>query len=113
MGRRLINVAKFYVMQFGPGLASDTFMSVNDEVHLLPVAQTVRNLGVSFASNLKSSEQTDRVVERTRGVLMQRTSRRLTDATFLPSYCALVRPLIEYCSQAWAPILLGDINKIE
>ncbi len=45
--------------------------------------------------------------------MMQRAFSRLTPATFLPAYCALVRPLIDYCSQAWAPILLGDIEKIE
>ncbi len=45
--------------------------------------------------------------------MMQRAFSRLTPATFLPAYCALMRPLIEYCSQAWAPILLGDIEKME
>ncbi len=45
--------------------------------------------------------------------MMQRAFSRLTPAAFLPAYFALVRPLIKYCSQAWAPILLGDIEKIE
>ncbi len=50
------NVDKCNVMHFGPGTASDFVMSVNAEVHSLPVAQTVRDPGVSFTSNFKSSE---------------------------------------------------------
>ncbi len=82
-------------MHFGPGTASDIVMRVKDVVHLLPADQTARDLGVSFTSNLKSSEQTDKVVMRARGVLfmMQRGFSRLTPAIFLPAYCALVRPL--------------------
>ncbi len=64
-----LNVAKCNVMHFDPGTAADIFVSVNDEVHLLPAVQTVRDLGVYFTSNLKSSEQTDKVVARARGVL--------------------------------------------
>ncbi len=90
-------------------------MRVIDEVHLLPAVQTERDLGVYFTSNLKSSGQTSEVVASAVGGLfmMQRAFSKLTPATFLPAYCALVRPLIEYCSQAWAPILLGDIEQIE
>ncbi len=90
-------------------------MRVNDEVQLLPAIQTVRSLGVSFISNIKSSEQTDKVVARARGVLlmMQRTSSRLTPATFLPAYCALVRPLIEYCSQGGLQYCWGTSRRIE
>ncbi len=50
------NVAKCDVMYFGPSTASDNSRSVNDEVHLLLVAQTVRDLEVFFASDRKSSE---------------------------------------------------------
>ncbi len=57
-------------MRFGPSTASDIVMSVSDEVHLLLVAQTMRDLGVSFTSNLKSGEQTGRVVARARGILL-------------------------------------------
>ncbi len=53
------NVAKCNVMHFGPGTASDTAMSVSDEVHLHPVVQTARDLGVSFTSNLKFCGQAD------------------------------------------------------
>ncbi len=45
------NVAKCNVMYFGPGTISDNVMSVNDEVHLLPVTPTVRDLEDSFTSN--------------------------------------------------------------
>ncbi len=58
------NVAKCNVMHFGPGTASDIVMRVNDEVYLIPAVQTVRGLAVSLTSDLKSSEQTDKVVAR-------------------------------------------------
>ncbi len=47
------NVAKCNVMHFGPAMTSDITMSVNDEVHLLPIVQTISDIGVSFISNLK------------------------------------------------------------
>ncbi len=81
-------------------MASNIIMSGNDEEYLLPVVQLVRDLGVSFPSTVTSSEQAKKVVAEARGVLfvMQRAFRRLTPTTFLPAYCALVRPLIEFSS---------------
>ncbi len=32
---------------------------------------------------------------------------------FLRAYTALVRPVLEYCIQAWSPPTLGDMAKIE
>ncbi len=62
------SVAKYYVMYFGPSTASDIYMSVSDEVHLLRIAQTVRDLEVSFTSDLKSSVKTDSLVARAGGI---------------------------------------------
>ncbi len=59
-----LNVAKCSVVHFGPGTASSIIMSVNDEVHLLSVAQKMRGLVAFFASNLDSSEQIDRLEAR-------------------------------------------------
>ncbi len=56
------NGANCNVMHFGPGIASDIVRNVKDEVHLLPAVQSVRDLGVYFTSNFKSSVQTDRAV---------------------------------------------------
>ncbi len=61
-----LNVAKCSAMHFGPGTASDIVISVNDEMHLLSDAQTVRDLEESVTGNFESSEQTDRVVARAR-----------------------------------------------
>ncbi len=48
------NVAQCNVMHFEPGTALYIVMSVNEEEHLLPVVQSVGDIGVSFSSNLVS-----------------------------------------------------------
>ncbi len=37
----------------------------------------------------------------------------LTPTVFLRAYIALVRPVLEYCIQAWSPTTLGDMAKVE
>ncbi len=73
-------VAKCNVMQFGPGTASDIVM------HLLLVAQTMRDLWISSTSNLKSGEQTNSVVARAIGVFFYNgTGIKYTESCHFPS----------------------------
>ncbi len=51
-----INVGKFDVMHFGPGTASNIIMSVNEEERLRFFFQSVRDIGLSFFSHVKSSK---------------------------------------------------------
>ncbi len=60
------NMAKCNVMHFGPGIASDIVMNVNDEVHLLPAVQLVRDLGVYYISPAISNRAC-RLIEGWRG----------------------------------------------
>ncbi len=50
---------------------------------------------------------------RSAAYLIRRVFTYLTPEVFLKMYTALVRPVLEYCIQAWSPTTAGDMTQIE
>ena len=73
------------------------------------------DLGVTTSSNLKPSQQCSEVVKKANKVigLIGRSFEYKSRDTILTLYNSLVRPLLEYCVQAWCPYYQKDIDKLE
>ena len=81
----------------------------------LECCTTEKDLGVTFDDKLKFSEHIGIITSKanSRLAIIKRTIHDLTPEIFLPLYKALVRPLLEYCSPVWNPILKTDSTEIE
>ena len=82
---------------------------------LLESTSKERDLGVIFDDKLKFSEHIGAITAKANSRLgiIKRTFSNLTPAIFVPLYKTLVRPLLEYCSPIWSPILKKDSIEIE
>ena len=73
------------------------------------------DLGVTISSSLKPSQQCSEVVKKANKIigLIGRSFEYKSKDTILTLYNSLVRPLLEYCVQAWCPYYQKDIAKLE
>ena len=73
------------------------------------------DLGVTISSNLKPSQQCSEVVKKANKIisLIGRSFEYKSKDTILTLYNSLVRPLLEYCVQAWCPYYHKDVDKLE
>jgi hypothetical protein len=74
-----------------------------------------KDLGVNFDCNLKFSEHVGIITAKANSRLgiIKRTMHDLQPDIFLPLYKSLVRPLLEYCSPIWNPMLIKDKIEVE
>ena len=73
------------------------------------------DLGVTISNNLKPSQQCSEVIKKANKIigLIGRSFEYKSKNTILTLYTSLVRPLLEYCVQAWCPYYQKDIDKLE
>ena len=73
------------------------------------------DLGVTITSNLKPSQQCSEVVKKANKLVgfIGRSIEYKSKATIVTLYNSLVRPIMEYCVQAWCPYYQKDIAKLE
>ena len=73
------------------------------------------DLGVTISNNLKPSQQCSEVIKKANKIigLIGRAFEYKSKNTILTLYTSLVRPLLEYCVQAWCPYYQKDIEKLE
>ncbi len=104
--------AKCKTLHFGRGQAPD--LAVEDELgsHVLEQVDSFKDLGVLHSPDMKHYEQVDAAVAMARSAayLIRRAFTYLTPELFLKVYTALVRPVLEYCIQAWSPTTAGDMT---
>ena len=85
-----------------------------DQINL-PNVTSIRDLGVVYNNKLNFDDHINTIVIRAyqRANLIFRgfTSRNIRLLT--RAFTTFVRPLLEYCTPAWSPYLLRDIDKIE
>ena len=74
-----------------------------------------KDLGVIIHKSLKSSYHCAKVVKKANKILgIIKRNFKCRDKMFIVKmYKSLVRPHLDYCSQAWRPYLQGDIDQIE
>ena len=77
--------------------------------------EMVTDLGVTFTSDLKPSAHCLKAVSKAQKMIcLIRLCFKFLDArTLTVLYKALVRPILEYCSQVWCPYLVKDIETLE
>ena len=83
--------------------------------HILESVDTQKDLGVLISSDLKPSEHISSIVKKanSRIGLIKRCFTDLTKDKITTLYQAIVRPILEYASPAWAPHLKKDVNLLE
>ena len=74
-----------------------------------------KDIGVTFDSDLKFQTHYNNMTAKanSRVGIIKRTFSSLNKHNFPILYKSLVRPLLEYCSPIWNPILVKDINELE
>ena len=82
---------------------------------VVPVCDSVKDLGIIVDCNLKFSVHICSIVARahSRSCLIHKCFVSKDIHSLLRAYITFVRPLLEYASQAWSPHLLSDIRKLE
>ena len=73
------------------------------------------DLGVTFSGDMKVSEQCGMAASKGNQIigLIRRTILCKEKQLIVPLYKAIVRPHLEYCTQAWRPYRKKDIDKLE
>jgi hypothetical protein len=83
--------------------------------HKVEAVNEERDLGVTFDGSLKFSIHIRNIVNKANSRLgiIKRNFSNISKEVLLPLYKSLVRPLLEYCSVIWNPILKSDYIEIE
>ena len=75
----------------------------------------VKDLGILMSNNMTFSEHINKVCEKARDMCswILRTFRSRSPQLMLTLWKSLVQPILDYCSQLWCPISIGQIKQIE
>ena len=74
-----------------------------------------KDLGITFSADMKVLEQCGIAASKGNQIigLIRRTIMYKEKQLIVPLYKAMVRPHLEYCTQAWRPNRKKDIDKLE
>ena len=74
-----------------------------------------KDLGVQISEDLKSENHISYIVKKANRIsgCIKRTYTDKSRRNMIYLYKTLVRPLLEYCQQAWSPVYKKDIQKVE
>ena len=99
------NIEKSYYMGAGD-MSPHTHLKSTDEE---------KDLGVVVDNQLKFSSHCDKIVNTANKLLgiMRRAFSFLDRTTFSLVYKGIIRPVIEYASTVYSPLLMKDVNKLE
>ena len=108
----IFNKSKCHVLHYGKHNPCSVY-HLNG--YIITAEDHQRDLGVSISNTLNPRQHIQNCVEKANKKLamIKRTFTLKTKETIIPAYKALVRPLLEYCQEIWAPWLQTDINAIE
>ncbi len=108
----LFNVGKCKCLHTGPG---NTVMNYEMGGNILSKTGKEKDLGVTMNANMKVSEQCRIAASKGNQVLgmIRRNITYKEKSLIVPLHKAIVRPHLEYCSEAWSPYLRKDIYMLE
>ena len=108
----LFNVGKCKCLHTWPG---NTGMNYEMGGIILSKTMKEKYLGVTMNANMKVSEQCRIAASKGNQVLgmIRRNITYKEKSLIVPLYKAIVRPHLEYCTQAWSPYLRKDIDMLE
>ena len=107
-----INTSKCSILQLGPHNPS---LSYTLNHNPLPVANSVRDLGLTFNCKLEFDEYINKIVSKAFQLvnLIFRSFVSRCPKILCRAFKTYIRPILEYCTPVWSPYLLCDIKKIE
>ena len=107
-----LNTSKCNCIYFGLKNSSHTYLLNNIP---LPSVSSERDLGVLLTADLKPSLQCLQVANRANKILgcIRLSFKYLDASTLIVLYKALVLPVLEYCTVAWCPFFVKDIETLE
>ncbi len=112
----MFNDTKFELLRYGPNqeLKSATTYTTSNDMDIL-AKNTVRDLGILMSDDLKFKDQINTVCTKVRNLCswIYRTFSRRDEYLMKTLWNSMVQPKIDYCSQLWAPVRAGDLNRIE
>ncbi len=108
------NWTKCKTMPFGRGQAPNLADPDEQGRNAQERVNSFKKSKVILIPNMKHDEHVDEAVAKARSAafLIRRVFHHLTPTVFLRAYTALVRPVLEYCIQAWSPTTLGDMTNM-
>lgn len=106
------NMDKTKVIHYGTRNTAPTYFI---DGNIVNKEDTEKDLGINFDKNLKFSPHIATIVNKANSRLgiIKRNFSNHTKELILPLYKALVRPILEYGSTIWCPMLRGDIIEVE
>ena len=111
------NVAKCVYMRFSPRSilfkeAPVRYLMYGEQI---PFAHQTKYLGLTLQSDLKWSHHLENTVKKASGVLgfLRRNYSLASKRAKLQLYNALVRPILDYCSEFYDPTTIKDAKRIE
>jgi len=107
-----ISIDKCYALNIGTVVFSVS-LSINNSI--LPIASSVRDLGITVAINLSPSVHISDIVSHAhkRALAIHCCFVSCDVNILLCAYKVYVRPLVEHNSITWAPSTLSDIDSLE
>ena len=110
------NNNKFELIRYGLNqiIKDATSYSAPDGSHI-PEKTHVKDLGVTMSNNVTFSEHINKICQKARDMCswILRTFKARTPILMLTLWRSLVQPILDYCSQLWCPISIGQIKQIE
>ena len=88
---------------------------VSPEWQVIEEKKTVRDLGVALSSDTSFKDHVNNIISSAKNMSawVLRTFNTREKTPMLTLYKILVRPILEYSSALWSPILKGDIQRLE
>ena len=112
----IFNETKFEHLEYTSHLPyePDRWLLTGDGVKM-EKPETVRDLGVMIQNNGSFTNNIEHVVKKAYRQIawIMRTFKSRDQDCMITLYKATVLPMLEYCSQLWSPVKLGDIRKLE
>ena len=112
-----LNINKCKVVSFGHHIDStnDYNLLSNGSVSVLEHINNIKDLGVTFDSDLKFDLHINEKINKAHSVmgLIYRNFKYMSTTTFIMLYKSLVRSHLEYANCVWSPFRQMDVEKIE
>ena len=112
-----LNINKCKVVSYGHHINSinDYYLHSDGSISVLEHLSYIKDLGVTFDSNLKFDVHIHEKINKANSVLglIYRNFKYMSTKTFITLYKTLVRPHLEYANCVWSPFRQMDVDKLE
>ena len=112
----MFNAKKFEVLRYGPDdVLKCTTSYTSSDGSVIPEKEHVRDLGVTMSNDGSFKQHITNMCTSARNMCswVLRTFQSRNSDLMLTMWKSLVLPILDYCSQLWSPIKVGQIQEIE